>query len=131
MARSASSAVTWYAALGCEVLETYDDGGDGLSFAILGLGATRLMLNQGGRPSLERRREVDLYIDTDDVDRLHEQLRDRVEIVKGAPRHALRHAGADHSRPESLLDQVRSAAGEHARGSAGRGTAGCLTRRFS
>lgn len=77
------AAVAWYAALGCEVLETYGDGRDGLSFAILLVGASRLMLNQGGRSSQEHRREVDLYVDVDDVDRLHEQLRGRVEIVQG------------------------------------------------
>ena len=76
------AAVAWYATLGAEILETYDDGREGLSFAILAIGASRLMLNQGGRPSAERRREVDLYVDADDVDRLYEQLRDRVEIVE-------------------------------------------------
>lgn len=76
------AAVTWYAALGCDVLETYDDGHDGLSFAILAIGTTRLMLNQGGKASGERRREVDLYIEADDVDRLHAELWEQVEIVK-------------------------------------------------
>jgi hypothetical protein len=75
------AAVAWYAAIGCDVLETYDDGRSGLSFAILGIGATRLMLNQGGKSSAERRREVDLYIDAEDVDRLHTDLREHVEIV--------------------------------------------------
>lgn len=75
------AAVAWYAAIGCDVLETYEDGRSGLSFAILGIGATRLMLNQGGKSSAERRREVDLYIDAEDVDRLHADLREHVEIV--------------------------------------------------
>lgn len=74
--------VAWYAELGCEILDTYDDGRDGLSFAIVAVGDTRIMFNQGGRRSDERRREVDLYIDTEDVDALYERLRDRVEIVK-------------------------------------------------
>jgi hypothetical protein len=47
----------WYEGIGFTVLETYDDGADGLSFAILAAGATRVMFNQGGRPSAERRRE--------------------------------------------------------------------------
>ena len=76
------AAVAWYAALGCDVLETYDDGRGRLSFAILTIGATRLMFNQGGQSSMERRREVDLYIDADDVDRLHAELRERVDIVE-------------------------------------------------
>ena len=40
----------WYEAIGFTVLETYDDGADGLSFAILSAGETRVMFNQGGRP---------------------------------------------------------------------------------
>jgi uncharacterized glyoxalase superfamily protein PhnB len=40
------------------------------------------MFNQGGRPSSERRREVDLYVDVEDVDEVFASLRDRVEIVE-------------------------------------------------
>jgi hypothetical protein len=74
--------VGWYQAIGFTVVETYDNGGDGLSFAILSAGATRIMFNQGGRPSAERRREVDLYVDVDDVDELFASLKDRVEVVE-------------------------------------------------
>jgi len=50
----------WYETIGFTVLETFGDGGEGVSFAILSVGNTRLMLNQGGRPSTAERREVDL-----------------------------------------------------------------------
>jgi hypothetical protein len=40
------------------------------------------MFNEGGQPSTQRRREVDLYVDCDDVDALYERLKDRVEIVE-------------------------------------------------
>ena len=73
---------TWYEAIGFTVLETYDDGADGLSFAILSAGETRVMFNQGGRPSAERRREVDLYVDVAEVDELFASLKDRVDVVK-------------------------------------------------
>jgi Glyoxalase/Bleomycin resistance protein/Dioxygenase superfamily len=73
---------TWYESIGFTVLETYDDGADGLSFAILSAGTTRVMFNQGGRPSAERRREVDLYVDVDEVDELFASLKDRVDVVK-------------------------------------------------
>lgn len=72
----------WYEAIGFTVAETYGDGADGLSFAILTAGGTRVMFNQGGRPSAERRREVDLYVDVEDVDRIFASLADRVEVVK-------------------------------------------------
>ncbi len=72
----------WYEAIGFTVLETYGDGGEGLSFAILSAGNTRLMLNQGGRPSTAERREVDLYVDAADVDQLFSTLRHRAEVVE-------------------------------------------------
>jgi uncharacterized glyoxalase superfamily protein PhnB len=71
----------WYETIGFTLLETYDDGGDGLSFAIMAAGDTRLMLNQGGRPSTAERREVDLYVDTANVDQLFASMRDRVQVV--------------------------------------------------
>jgi predicted lactoylglutathione lyase len=72
----------WYEAIGFTVSATYDDGGDGLSFAILSAGSTRVMFNQGGRPSAERRREVDLYVDVEEVDELFAAIKDRVDVVK-------------------------------------------------
>jgi hypothetical protein len=74
--------VAWYEGIGFTVLETYGNGAGGLSFAILALGATRVMFNQGGRPSADRRREVDLYVDAAEVDALYGALRDRVDVVE-------------------------------------------------
>jgi uncharacterized glyoxalase superfamily protein PhnB len=73
----------WYQGIGFTVNETYGRDGDGLSFAILSFGSTQVMFNQGGRPSSERRREVDLYVYTDDADEVYDRLKDRVEIVQG------------------------------------------------
>jgi hypothetical protein len=36
-----------------------------------------VMFNQGGRPSTERRRDVDLYIYVDNVDAIHHELKER------------------------------------------------------
>lgn len=44
---------------------------------------SEVMFNSGGQPSTQYRREVDLYVYTDDVDSLHQRLKDRVEVVKG------------------------------------------------
>jgi uncharacterized glyoxalase superfamily protein PhnB len=71
----------WYEAIGFTVLETFDDGGEGWSFAILSAGDTRLMLNSGGHPSTAERREVDLYVDVDEVNQLFASLRDSVQVV--------------------------------------------------
>jgi uncharacterized glyoxalase superfamily protein PhnB len=75
--------VDWYCGVGFTVNETYDDGGDGLSFAFLSFGSSQVMFNQGGRPSNEHRREVDLYVYTENIDELYEQLKDRVDVVEG------------------------------------------------
>jgi uncharacterized glyoxalase superfamily protein PhnB len=75
--------VDWYKAIGFTVVDTYDDGGEGLSFAILSFGNTDVMFNSGGQPSASRRREVDLYVYTDNVPELFHGLNDRVEVVEG------------------------------------------------
>ena len=75
--------VDWYRNIGFEATDTYDDGGDGLSFAILSFGASRVMFNSGGQPSSQRRREVDLYISVENVADVSNRLGDRVEVIKG------------------------------------------------
>lgn len=54
--------VDWYQSIGFTVIETFDDGGDGLSFAILSFGSSEVMFSSGGQSSGQYRREVDLYV---------------------------------------------------------------------
>lgn len=75
--------VDWYRELGFEVTETYGDGRDGLSLAMVSFGTGEVMFSAGGRTSAHYRREVDLYAYTEDVDALYERIKDRVEIVEG------------------------------------------------
>jgi uncharacterized glyoxalase superfamily protein PhnB len=74
--------VEWYESIGFSVGDTYDDGGEGLSFAILSFGSSEVMFNSDGKPSNEHRREVDLYIYVDELEELYGSVKDRVEIVK-------------------------------------------------
>jgi uncharacterized glyoxalase superfamily protein PhnB len=74
--------VAWYQSIGFAVLNTFD-AEDGMTFALLSYGNSQIMLSAGGRPPTEDRREVDLYVRTDDVDRLYERLKDRVQIRLG------------------------------------------------
>jgi uncharacterized glyoxalase superfamily protein PhnB len=74
--------VAWYEDIGFKAIDTCDDGGDGLSFAILSFGSVEVMFNSGGKPSPERRREVDLYVYADEVDALYDRLKDRVDAVE-------------------------------------------------
>src|ERR1700752_265446 len=75
--------IDWYKTIGFEVLARYGDDGDGLSFGIVSFGTTQVMFNQGGKPSDAWRREVDLYVYSDNVEKMFEQIHDRVEIVEG------------------------------------------------
>ena len=77
------STVDWYKEIGFTVDATYGDEGDGLSFAVLAFGKSQVMFNQGGPPSTDHRREVDLYVYTEKVDDIYLRLKDRVEIVEG------------------------------------------------
>jgi catechol 2,3-dioxygenase-like lactoylglutathione lyase family enzyme len=74
--------VNWYESIGFRVVATYGNESDGFSFALVAFGDSQVMFSQGGEPSTKRRREVDLYVYTDDVDDLYERLKDRVDLVK-------------------------------------------------
>lgn len=75
--------VDWYQQIGFEVRATYEDGtATGLSFAIMKFGESEVMFNQGGQTSDRHRREVDLYLETQNVDELYQGLKDRVDVVE-------------------------------------------------
>jgi uncharacterized glyoxalase superfamily protein PhnB len=75
--------VDWYQHIGFEIRATYGDGtGTGLSFATMKFGESEVMFNQGGQTSDKHRREVDLYVETDNIDELYEALRDRVDVFE-------------------------------------------------
>ena len=71
------------ASVGFSVLNTFEDEVDGMTFAVLSYGGSQFFLNGGGRSSTEDRRECDLYVRTEDVDRLYEQPKGKVEIRQG------------------------------------------------
>ena len=75
--------VDWYSGIGFTVHDTYDNGAEGLSFAILSFGSSEVMFNQGGLPGDKHRREVDLYIYSNNIYQLYERLKDRVDVVEG------------------------------------------------
>lgn len=74
--------VDWYQTIGFTVSNTYDDADKGLSFAILSFGSSQVMFNSGGQTSTAGRREVDLYVYTENVDELFHALKDRVEVFE-------------------------------------------------
>lgn len=71
----------WYQGIGFTLRGSNEDCGE-MDWARLTLGKGEVMFSAGGRPSDAMRREVDLYIQTDDVQSIHARLKDRVEIVE-------------------------------------------------
>jgi catechol 2,3-dioxygenase-like lactoylglutathione lyase family enzyme len=71
----------WYVSIGFELRGTHSDDGY-MSWALLSFGDTELMLNEGGQPSDAHRREVDLYLQVDDLEARWEDLKDRIEVFE-------------------------------------------------
>ncbi len=65
--------IEWYTSIGFTLIRQ-NEGDDEINWAKLSFGNSELMLNVGGKPSTEQRREVDLYITTDNVDDLYRRL---------------------------------------------------------
>ncbi len=72
-------AVNWYESIGFLVIDTGEVDGE-MVWAMLSFGDGRIMFDEGGGPSAQDRREVDLYVHTENVDELFQRLKDRVEI---------------------------------------------------
>ena len=73
--------IAWYISIGFTLVRQNEDDGE-INWAKLSFGNSELMLNLGGKPSTNQRREVDLYITTDNVDELYRRLKDRVQVVE-------------------------------------------------
>ena len=74
------AAAKWYEDVGFRLVRTHSDDGV-MSWALLSCGESELMFNEGGKPSNSDRREVDLYVQVEDVDALRQRLSGRVEVV--------------------------------------------------
>ena len=72
----------WYRSIGFTVVAVNEVDG-AIDWASLSFGSTGIMLSEGGRTSESHRREVDLYVQTDDVAATFERLKGRVEVVEG------------------------------------------------
>ena len=76
-----AATLRWYESIGFTALDVGEDDGVAV-FALLAFGTGRVMFTAGGRASDARRREVDLYVETEGVDALYASLKDRVEVVE-------------------------------------------------
>ena len=73
--------VDLYISIGFKVIRQNEEDGQ-INWAKLSFGNSEVMLDAFGKPSTEHRREVDLYILTDEVDDLYRRLKDRVQVVQ-------------------------------------------------
>ena len=76
-----SATVDWYASIGFKLVRQNEEDGE-VNWAKLTFGNSEVMFQSGGKPSTEHRREVDLYILTDNVDDVYRRLKDRVQVVE-------------------------------------------------
>jgi uncharacterized glyoxalase superfamily protein PhnB len=60
----------------------YNEEDGEMNWALLSFGNSEIMLNSGGRSSVEQRRELDLYVYSDAVDDLYDGMKGRVEVVE-------------------------------------------------
>lgn len=72
----------WYTSIGFKVMDIAEHDGEA-SWALLRFGDTELMLNSGGKPSAEHRREVDLYVHAENVEQIYNRLKSgTVDVVE-------------------------------------------------
>ena len=74
-------AIDWYTSIGFTLVRQNEEDGE-INWAKLSFENSELMFNSGGKPSAEHRREIDLYITTDNLDDFYRRLKDRVQIVE-------------------------------------------------
>jgi hypothetical protein len=73
----------WYQSLGFTLRATHEEPGCPMDWASLTFGASEVMFTAGGQPASAPRREVDLYIRTDDLGACFQSLASQAELVEG------------------------------------------------
>jgi uncharacterized glyoxalase superfamily protein PhnB len=71
----------WYVSIGFKLIGQNEEDGE-LNWAKLAFGNSEVMFDAGGKPSTADRREVDLYILTDNADDLYPRIKDKVQVVQ-------------------------------------------------
>lgn len=107
--------IDWYTSIGFRLIRQNEEAGE-VNWAKLSFGNSELMVNAGGKTSLNHRREVDLYILADNVDDLYRRFKDRVQVVESS-RYLLRYAGVHHARCQRILGHIRATHADVAVGS--------------
>lgn len=74
--------VAWYESIGFTVRATHEEPGCPMDWASLSLGSGEVMLSAGGTPATSPRRDVDLYVQVDDVDQHFRTISNNAEVVE-------------------------------------------------
>jgi uncharacterized glyoxalase superfamily protein PhnB len=77
------AAVAWYQTLGFVLRSTHEAPGCPMDWASLIYGTSEVMLSAGGKAAPVPRRDVDLYVHTDDLDECFQSIAPKAEIVEG------------------------------------------------
>lgn len=73
----------WYQSLGFALRATHEAPGCPMDWACLSFGASDIMFTTGGRRASTPRRDVDLYIHTDDLEACFQSLAPKAKLVEG------------------------------------------------
>jgi uncharacterized glyoxalase superfamily protein PhnB len=76
-----SATIDWYTGIGFKLVRQNEEDGE-INWVKLSFADSEVMFDSSGKPSTDHRREVDLYVLTDDVDDLYKRLKDRVQVVE-------------------------------------------------
>jgi hypothetical protein len=71
----------WYRSIGFNI-DRYNEDDGNINWALLSFGSSEIMLDEGGQPSSAHRREVDLYVQVEDVAEVESRLKARVDVVE-------------------------------------------------
>jgi uncharacterized glyoxalase superfamily protein PhnB len=71
----------WYTSIGFRLICTNEEDGE-MDWALLSLGNSDLMLSAGGKASTAQRREMDLYVHTDNLETRYAALKTRVQVIQ-------------------------------------------------
>ena len=77
-----TATAAWYQALGFTLVATHACEGEPMDWARLAFGDGAVMFSLGGRPSDAHRREVDLYLEVDDLDALYDRVKAMAEVFE-------------------------------------------------
>jgi uncharacterized glyoxalase superfamily protein PhnB len=75
--------VAWYQSLGFDLRSTHELPSCPMDWASLTFGTSEVMFSAGGKAASAPRRDVDLYVHTDDLDECFQSIAQKAEIVEG------------------------------------------------